>query len=189
MFFQIGPDLVATPVDERVKFPDVGIIGTSRERKNRGSRTFGALISAHTGDPEVEVEEFLAEGIYFAKFAAFFGVALPEFGTVLGRLLFDGLRRMYFLDLDAEVCFELGLERERLGKEQARIERESLNGQASCLSKVQDDDASGLEARANARARAEGLVRPAQTIHRRQRRETGVERRNASGVEVGHGKT
>ena len=104
----------------------------------------------------------------------------------MGGLLFDGLRGEHFLDLDAEVGFELRLEFKRLREEQAGVEREGPDGQAGGLGEVQDDDAGGLEARADAGAGAEGLEGPAQTVHRRQRRETGVEFRNAGWVEVGH---
>ena len=104
----------------------------------------------------------------------------------MGGLLFDGLGREHFLDLDAEVGFELRLELKRLREEQAGVEREGLDGQSGGLGEVQDDHAGGLEARADARAGAEGLVGPAQTVHRRQRRKTGIEFRDAVWVEVGH---
>ena len=186
MFLEVGPDLVAAPVDERVELPDVGVVGTGGEREERRHGTLGALIAAHAGDPEVEVEEFLAERVDLAELAALLGVALPEFGAELGGLLFDGLRGVHFLDLDAEVGFELRLEFKRLGEEQAGVERESLERNPGGLGEVQDDHAGGLEARADAGAGAEGLVGPAQTVHRRQRRETGVEIRDAVWVEVGH---
>ena len=186
VFLEVGPDLVAAPVDERVELPDVGVVGTGGEREQRRHGTLGALVAAHAGDPEIEVEEFLAERVDLAEFAALLRVALPEFGAVLGGLLFDGLGGEDFLDLDAEMGFELRLEFQRLREEQAGVEREGLDRQAGGLGEVQDDHAGGLETRADAGAGAEGLVSPAQTVHRRQRRETGVEFRDAGWVEVGH---
>ena len=186
VFLEVGPDLVAAPVDERVELPDVGVVGTGGEREQRGHGTLGALVAAHAGDPEIEVEEFLAERVDLAEFAALLRIALPEFGAVLGGLLFDRLGGEDFLDLDAEMGFELRLEFQRLREEQAGVEREGLDRQAGGLGEVQDDHAGGLETRADTGAGAEGLVGPAQTVHRRERRETGVEFRNAGWVEVGH---
>ena len=186
VLLEVGPDLVATPVDEWVEFPDVGIIRACGEREERRHGTLGTLVAAHAGDPEIEVVKFLAERVDFAEFAALLGIALPEFGAVLGGLLFDRLRGVHFLDLDAEMGFELRLEFQRLREEQAGVEREGLERNAGGLGEMQDDDTSGLEARTDASAGAEGLVGPAQTVHRRQRRETGVEIRDAVWVEVGH---
>ena len=104
----------------------------------------------------------------------------------MGGLLFDRLGGEDFLDLDAEMGFELRLELQRLREEQASVEREGLDGNTGGLGEVQDDHASGLETRADTGAGAEGLVGPAQTVHRRERRKTGVEFRNADWVEVGH---
>ena len=117
VLLEVGPDLVATPVDERVKLPDVGVVGTGGEREERGHGTLGALVAAHAGDPEIEVVKFLAERIDLTEFAALLGIALPEFGAVLGGLLFDRLRGVHFLDLDAEMGFELRLEFQCLGEE------------------------------------------------------------------------
>ena len=117
VLLEVGPDLVATPVDKRVELPDVGVVGAGREREEGRHGTLGALVAAHAGDPEVEVEEFLAERVDLAEFAALLRVALPEFGAELGGLLFDRLRGVHFLDLDAEVGFELRLELKRLGEE------------------------------------------------------------------------
>ena len=186
VFLEVGPHLVAAPVDERVELPDVGVVGTGGEREQRRHGTLGALVAAHAGDPEVEVEEFLAERVDLAEFAALFRITLPEFGAELGGLLFDGLGGEDFLDLDAEMGFELRLEFQRLREEQAGVEREGLDRQAGGLGEVQDDHAGGLETRADAGAGTECLVSPAQTVHRRQRRETGVEFRDAGWVEVGH---
>ena len=186
VFLEVGPDLVAAPIDERVELPDVGIVGAGGEREQRSHGTLGALVTAHAGDPEVEVEEFLSKGVDLAEFAALLRIALPELGSILGGLLFDGLRGEYFLDLDAEVGFELRLELKRLREEQAGVEGEGLDRKSGGLGEVQDDHAGGLEARADAGAGAEGLVGPAQTVRRRQRRKTGVEFRDAGWVEVGH---
>ena len=186
VFLEVGPHLVAAPVDERVEFPDVGVVGTGGEREQRRHGTLGALVAAHAGDPQIEVEELFTERVDLAEFAALLRVALPEFGAVLGGLLFDGLGGEDFLDLDAEMGFELRLEFQRLREEEAGVEREGLDRQAGGLGEVQDDHAGGLETRADAGAGAEGLVGPAQTVHGRQRRETGVEFRNAGWVEVGH---
>ena len=186
VFLEVGPDLVAAPVDERVELPDVGVVGTGGEREERRHGTFGALVAAHAGDPQIEVEELLAERVDLAEFAALLGIALPEFGAVLGGLLFDRLGGEDFLDLDAEMGFELRLEFERLRKEQAGVEREGLERNTGGLGEMQDDDTGGLETRTDTGAGAEGLVGPAQTVHRRQRRKTGVEFRNADWVEVGH---
>ena len=117
VLLEVGPDLVAAPVDERVKLPDVGVVGASGEREQRRHGTLGALVAAHAGDPEVEVEEFLAERVDLAEFAALLRIALPQFGSVLGGLLFDRLCGVHFLDLDAEVGFELRLEFQRLREE------------------------------------------------------------------------
>ena len=186
VFLEVGPHLVAAPVDERVELPDVGVVGAGGEREERRHGTLGALIAAHAGDPEVEVEEFLAERVDLAEFAALLRITLPELGAVLGGLLFDGLRREHFLDPDAEVRLELRLELQGLGEEQAGVQRERRERQTRGLGEVQDDHAGGLETRADAGAGAKGLVSPAQTVHWRQRRETGVEFRDAGWVEVGH---
>jgi hypothetical protein len=186
VFLEVGPDLVAAPVDQRVELPDVGVVGPGGEAEQRGRGAFAGLVAAHAGDPEVEFEQFLAERVDLAELAALLRIAHPEFGAVLGGLLFDGLRGEHFLDRDAEVRLELRLELQGLGEEQAGVERERRERQARGLGEVQDDHAGGLEARADAGAGAEGLVGPAQTVHRRQRRETGVEFRDAGWVELGH---
>ena len=116
VFLEVGPDLVAAPVDERVELPDVGVVGTGGEREQRRDGTLGALVAAHAGDPEIEVVKFLAERIDLTKFAALLGIALPKFSAVLGGLLFDRLRGVHFLDLDTEMGFELRLEFQRLRK-------------------------------------------------------------------------
>ena len=109
--------MVAAPVDQRVELPDVGVVGPDGEAEQRGRGAFAGLVATHAGDPEIEFEEFLAERVDLAELAALLWVALPEFGAVLGGLLFDGLRREHFRDRDAEVRLELRLELQGLREE------------------------------------------------------------------------
>ena len=60
VFLEVGPDLVTAPIDERIEFPDVGVVGTGGERGERG-------LQLHQGLHLARVHSYLEQGEYLQE--------------------------------------------------------------------------------------------------------------------------
>ncbi len=92
-------------------------------------------------------------------------MTIPEFRTVLRRLLLDRLFGVQRFNFQPKAFFQPGLEFQRFGKQEPGVDRENRKPKAIFVSLMDDHEAGTLKARPDGRAFAVGLPSPAQNLH------------------------
>ena len=104
------------------------------------------MLTADSGDPDIERGEFFLQGNDLAEGAAEVGLGVPKLRAKLGGLLIDGLLGDERLDGDAEAFLDGGFQVERFREEEASVDREDGEIQAVCEGLVHDDETGSLKA-------------------------------------------
>lgn len=132
VFFDVVLDFVTGPSGHGIQLHDVEV-AEDIEVVEFGDFGFFArvvLLTADSGDPDIECGEFFLKGNDLAEGAAEVGLGVPKLRTKLGGLLIDGLLGDERLDGDAEAFLDGGFQVERFREEEASVDREDGEIQA-----------------------------------------------------------
>jgi hypothetical protein len=124
----VGPAVLAAPVGERVRLPELVLL-VPAELRSVGAR--GRLVAADARDPGVEVEQRAVERLELRDCEVQVGILLPE--PVLDRLAGEDL------DLRVVAALDLAPELVRLGEEVMRVDREDARLRLELEDHVEQD--------------------------------------------------
>src|SRR6202158_3875699 len=87
---------------------------------DRRAGALGRLVAPDRGDPRVVARQRSAQGLHLSELAAAIGVAAPELGSLVHRLLVDRVFRAHGADGDAVPVLDLSPQLVRLREEDTR---------------------------------------------------------------------
>ena len=162
----VGLNSLAGPRGQGVEFDDVLVAKDVEVVKLGNARRFPCLILLPTQarDPHVERGEFFLKRNDFAKRATEVWLVVPEFRTEFGGLFVYGLLGDERLDGEVEAGFDLRLQSEGFGKEEASIDSENRKPKPVSVGRVHNNEASSLKAGADGGALAELLPSPRECV-------------------------
>ena len=162
----VGLNSFAGPSGQGVEFDDVLVAKNVEVVKLGNARRFPCLILLPTQarDPHIERGEFFLQWDDFAKRATEVRLVVPEFRTEFGGLFVYGLLGNERLDGDVEAGFNLSLQCEGFGKEQAGIDSENRKSKPVSVCRVHNNETSSLKTGADGGALAELLPSPRECV-------------------------
>ena len=162
----VGLNGLAGPSGQGVEFDDVLVAKNVEVVKLCNARRFPCLILLPTQarDPHIERGEFFLQWDDFAKRATEVRLVVPEFRTEFGGLFVYGLLGNERLDGDIEAGFDLRLQCEGFGKEEASIDSENRKSKPVSVCRVHNNETSSLKTGADGGALAELLPSPRECV-------------------------